>query len=85
MNWNTENIGNMIESSRAVNPKRLLLLALIFLTFTDLAILLDIPVLRQVLAFLFLTFVPGVLILGILKLDRLGLTEKIVLSLGLSI
>ncbi|NQE45705.1 hypothetical protein C5S31_06775 [ANME-1 cluster archaeon GoMg2] len=55
------------------------------LLLTDIAILLNIPFLRQILGFLFLTFLPGVLILQILKLNEIGYTEKIVLSVGLSI
>ena len=60
-----------------------ILIALIFLT--DLAILLNIPFLRQVLGFIFLTFLPGLLILQILKLNRIEFTEKLVLSVGLSV
>jgi len=52
---------------------------------TNIAIFFDIPVLRQISGFVFLTFVPGFLFLSILKLNRLGLTEKIVLSVGLSV
>ena len=55
------------------------------LLLTDLAILLNIPFLRQVLGFLFLTILPGLLILQVLKLNKIGTTEKIVLSVGLSI
>jgi uncharacterized membrane protein len=51
----------------------------------DLAILLGIPFLRQTLGFLFLTLLPGLLILQILKLNKIGFTEKAVLSVGLSI
>ncbi len=51
---------------------------------TNISVLLNIPVLRQVSGFIFLTFVPGFLFLSILKLNRLGLTEKLVLSVGLS-
>jgi len=51
----------------------------------DLAILLNIPFLRQIFGFLFLTILPGLLILQILKLDKIGFTEKFVLSVGLSI
>ena len=75
----------MIESVRVANSKRFLLFTLIFLISTGLAILLDSPILRQVLGFLFLAFVPGVVILGILKLDKLGLAEKMVLLIGLTV
>ena len=60
-------------------------LIIAILLITDLAILLNISFLRQILGFLFLTILPGVLILQILKLDKLGFTEKFVLSVGLSI
>lgn len=55
------------------------------LVLTDLAIILDILFLRQIIGFLFLTILPGLLILQILKLDKLEFTEKVVLSEGLSI
>ncbi len=45
----------------------------------------DIPVLRQIVGFIFLTFVPGFLILRILKLHRLGTVESLLYSVGLSI
>ena len=60
-----------------------ILIALIFLT--DLAILLNISFLRQILGFLFLTLLPGLLIIQILKLNKIGNTEKVLLSVGLSI
>jgi len=61
----------------------LILISLIFLT--DLAIFLNIPFLRQVLGFLFLAILPGVLIIQLLKLDKIEPLEKFVLSVGLSI
>ncbi|HDI52175.1 MAG TPA: hypothetical protein ENF45_06055 [Bacteroidetes bacterium] len=70
---------------RIPSAKRALLFTLVLLTITDLSVFLDIPIFRQSLGFILLTFVPGFLILHILKLDQLKLTEKIVLSIGLSI
>ncbi len=61
------------------------LFLVLILVITDLAIVLDIPVLRQLFGFIFLTFAPGFLLLFLLKLNRLDLAEKIVLSLGLSV
>jgi len=61
------------------------LIIITILLLTDFSILLDIPFLRQIIGFLFLTFIPGVLILQILKLDKLSSTEKFVLSVGLSV
>lgn len=68
-----------------LNIKRFFFLILIFLIATNVAILLNIPFLRQVFGFLFLTILPGVLILEILKLNKMGSTEKFVLSVGLSV
>ncbi|MCL0090054.1 DUF2206 domain-containing protein, partial [Dehalococcoidia bacterium] len=45
----------------------------------------DIPFLRQVVCFIFLTFVPGLLLLRILKLHRLGTINTLLYSVGLSI
>jgi len=52
---------------------------------TNLTIFLDIPLLRQISGFLFLIILPGLLILHILKPNKIGLTEKFVLLVGLSI
>ena len=49
-----------------------------------LCILLDIPVLRQILALPMLLVLPGLLILYLLKLDRCTTIEKIVLIVGMS-
>ncbi|MDO8727135.1 MAG: DUF2206 domain-containing protein [Candidatus Methanoperedens sp.] len=46
---------------------------------------LEIPILRQVVSFIYLTFVPGIIILKLLKLHKLGVTVTILLSAGLSI
>lgn len=73
----------MTKVLRTPNSRRFFLF-LLFLVVTDLAILLDIPVLRQFLGFAFFSIVPGLLIVYILKLGKLGLTEKAVLSVGLS-
>lgn len=47
--------------------------------------LLDVAVARQVLSFFFLTFVPGIVVLKLLKLKDLGAAETGILSVGLSI
>ena len=61
------------------------LVILSILILTDLTILLNIPFLKQILGFIFLTILPGLLILQILKLNKIGTTEKFVLSVGLSV
>lgn len=45
----------------------------------------DVPFLRQIVGFLFLTFVPGMLILRILKIHNINMGRSILYSVGLSI
>lgn len=75
----------MIKLLRALYAKRYPLFLFLFLLAMNLSILIDIPVFRQILSLAFLIYVPGFLFLDILKLNKLGLEEKIVLSVGLSI
>ena len=74
----------MIESVKTSGAKSFFFLILVFLIATDLAILLNIPFLRQLFGFLFLFLLPGLLILQILKLNKIDFLEKFVLSVGLS-
>lgn len=46
---------------------------------------LDIPGLRQIVGFLFFAFVPGILLLRILKIHNIGVIESLLYSVGLSI
>ncbi|MBI2859919.1 MAG: DUF2206 domain-containing protein [Chloroflexi bacterium] len=79
------NAAGIIAPLRSAGPLRLAIIVAGLLLAMNAAVLLDVPVLRQVLSFFFLTFIPGALLLVILRLHRLGLAEKIVLSLGLSV
>ena len=45
----------------------------------------DIAVARQVIGFLYLTFIPGFVIVKLLKQDNLGLAETVLFSVGLSL
>lgn len=45
----------------------------------------DVPGLRQIAGFIFLTFMPGILILRILKIHNVGLIESLLYAVGLSI
>ena len=49
------------------------------------AIGLQIPIIRQLIGFVYLTFVPGIIILRILKLHKLGNIETLLYAVGLSI
>ena len=62
------------------------ILLVIFLLFLmDLSVIFNIPFLRPAFTFLFLTFIPGILILQILRLNKIELLEKMVLWVGLSL
>lgn len=45
----------------------------------------DIPILRQIVGFIFLTFIPGILILRILRIHNIGIVESLAYSVGLSL
>lgn len=62
-----------------------LIILMALMIATDIAILLDIPVLRQVLGFVCFTTLPGLLILYALKLNYLSPLKRFLLSVGLSL
>jgi uncharacterized membrane protein len=45
----------------------------------------DIPIVRQVVAFLFLSFIPGMLVLRILRVHNVNIVESLLYSVGLSL
>jgi len=73
-----------------LNSKKLLIvivsLQLAFLGLIALDNLgLGIPILRQVIGFLYLTFVPGILLLGVFRINNLNTLEILLYSVGLSL
>ena len=68
-----------------MKAKNYLVIIIAILLLTDLTIILDTPFLRQIIGFLFLSFLPGLLILQILKLNKLNTIETILYCVGLSI
>ncbi len=60
-------------------------MVLLALALTDLAIVLNVPGLRQVLGFLLLAFWPGLAVLQMLRLNKLSAVETILYSVGLSL
>ncbi|KKH59374.1 hypothetical protein DU74_02230 [Methanosarcina mazei] len=48
-------------------------------------ILFEVPILRQVFGFINLTFIPGILIIRVLKLHKIGTVETILYTVGLSV
>ena len=75
-------MSNEIES---LGAKRYFSIIILLILITDLVILLNISFLRQITGFLFLTLLPGLLILHVLKLNRMDFLEKFILSWGISI
>ena len=68
-----------------LKSKEFLVLTL-FLQFVTYAIvLLDVPVARQLIGFLYLTFFPGIVIVKLLKLNELSVLERMLLSVGFSV
>jgi len=62
------------------------LLVLLFLQFmVYLTMFIDVPVARQVIVFFYLTFVPGLIIVKLLKLNELERLETVLFSIGLSV
>ena len=65
--------------------KKVFAFIILLFILADLSILLNIPILRPLMGFLFLTILPGLLILRVLKLNKISSLEKFILSWGLSI
>ncbi|WP_321421169.1 DUF2206 domain-containing protein [uncultured Methanobacterium sp.] len=71
--------------NKRLNSKYFLTVILLFIFCTDILVYFNVPGLREIFGFIFLTVLPGMLIVNLLHLDRLNLTEKIVLSWGISL
>jgi uncharacterized membrane protein len=65
--------------------RELLSVTLIVQIVGFIAILLDIPILRQVIGFFYLSFLPGFLFLKILRLENSSMLEWILFSVGISL
>lgn len=66
-------------------PKELLFLILYLQIIIYITVFFDVPVARQAIGFIYFTFVPGFLIIKLLKMNELEWTETLLLSVGLSI
>jgi uncharacterized membrane protein len=53
--------------------------------FVNLAILIDIPILREIIVFIFLSFIPGFVILKLFKLKEISFIDTVLFSVALSI
>jgi len=68
----------------SLDPKRISALSLSLIALTDISIILNVPVLRQVLGFTTLTLLPGFLLIQIVRVSANRL-EKILYAVGLSV
>lgn len=71
-----------VPSFKSIRFTMLLLILQITVYFVIYA---DVPIARMIVCFLYLTFVPGMVILKLLALENLDITEKVLFSVGLSI
>jgi uncharacterized membrane protein len=69
----------------SVSALHILLAVLVYLGFTDLCIIFDIPILRQVTGFFLLTLVPGLLVLSLTRFDDLDRLTHLLLAVGVSV
>jgi uncharacterized membrane protein len=59
---------------------------ILFIQFLiDVVIVLDVPLARQVIGFLYLTYVPGFILVGLLRLNKLDTAQTLLFSTGFSV
>jgi uncharacterized membrane protein len=75
----------MLNKIKNLQAKEWSIITMAMLFVTDLIILLDLPILRDIIPFLFFIIIPGFLILTILKQHRIKFILKALLSIGLSL
>ena len=68
-----------------LHGKKFCLLILMLVVVANISILLDIAYYRQFFAFILLIIFPGTFLIYLFKLDGLGISEKAVLTIGLSV
>lgn len=72
--------------SKCIKTSEVVIFIILVFAIVDLSIFLDIPFMRQICGFVFLTILPGILIIHILKLNsELEFIEVFLYSIGLSI
>ncbi|MGB9979498.1 DUF2206 domain-containing protein [Methanobacterium sp.] len=75
----------MLDKINNFGIKKWLVTLISILFITDIIILLDVPFLREFMTFVSFTTIPGILILHVLKLNKIEFVKKIVLLVGLSV
>lgn len=84
LNKSHSNAHSSTTRSIKLNITNSVLLFVVYITFI-VSVILNIPVVRQVLGFISLTFIPGFAILKILKVKKITTIEILLFSVGLSI
>ena len=74
-----------IDIELTMNMRKVLMVIPLMTLFVNIAILLDIPILREIIVFIFLSFIPGFAILRLFKLKEISFLDTILFSVGLSI
>jgi uncharacterized membrane protein len=75
----------MMSAISQLNPKSYIVILLLLQLALYITILFNIPIARQVVGFAYFTFIPGLVIIKLLKFDKLNDIETILFSVGLSI
>lgn len=75
----------MLEKIRNIDARGWLLIIIVILFLTDLVIILNVSILREIMPFLFFTIVPGALFIQILRLYKINLVKKLFFAIGISI
>lgn len=76
---------SLINKIKDINARKFFILIISMLFLTDISIIFNIPGFREVLTTMYLTIVPGLLILIIINLNKLEFIKKFVLWIGLSL
>lgn len=75
----------MLDELKNFGIKKWLLSLITLLLLTDIMVILNVPYLRVILVFLTFSTVPGILIIHLLRLNKLEFIKKALLTVGLSI
>ena len=74
-----------IDIELTLNMRKVMMIIPIMTLFANIAILLDIPILREIIVFIFLSFIPGFAILRLFKLKEISFLDTILFSVCLSV
>lgn len=74
------------DTNNATKDKNFFVMLLSIILLTHVSIYLDVPIIRQITGFIYLSYIPGVLIIRVLKLyNKINIVEKLLYSVGFSV